>query len=130
VGRKILGRIYTHSILYSPAAVGTSENKALISVLAGARVTSVSARVKVAATGTTSTISVGDGTAVAGFLAATDADTTLAGTLVDGAGTMLANAGGKLYTVADTVDADYVIGATPGAVAPVWEIRITVRQEW
>lgn len=121
---------YIAKIPYTVSTVGANVTDVLMSVPKGTRVLSVSALVKVASAGTTSTIAIGDGTATGGFIAATDADATAAGTLVDGAGTMLANAGGRLYLVDDTIDATYVAGATPGATAPVWEIRIRYYKEW
>jgi hypothetical protein len=123
-------RIYTAKIQYTVPNPAAGSTDVLMNVPLGLRVLSVSARVRVASAGTTSTIAIGDGTASGGYIAATDADATAAGTMVDGAGTMLATAGGKLYTAADTIDATYVPGATPGATAPVWDIRIRYTQEW
>jgi hypothetical protein len=123
-------RQYVAKLMYTVPAVASGSTDVLMSVPKGTRILSVSILVKVASAGTTSTIAIGDGTASGGFLAATDADATAAGTMVDGAGTMLANAGGRLYLVDDTIDATYVTGATPGATAPVWEIRIRYYKEW
>lgn len=128
---KRLSKRYIYNMNWTPVAVGSGETAALLTVQAGDRVLACSARVKTASAGTTSTLAIGDGTATGGYIAATDLDATVAGTLVDGGGTMLANSGGKLYTALDTIDATYVTGATPGATPPVWEIRITVvKGEW
>lgn len=123
-------RQYLARMSYTVPNPASGSTDVLMSVLKGTRVLSLSILVKTASAGTTSTISIGDGTAVAGFLAATDADATAAGTMVDGGGTMFANAGGRLYLVDDTIDATYVPGATPGATAPVWEVRIRYYKEW
>lgn len=123
-------RQYIYRVQYTVPAVASGSTDVIMSVPKGTRVLSVSALVKVASAGTTSTIAIGDGTATGGFIAAADADTNTAGTMMDGAGIMLANAGGRLYLVDDTIDATYVTGATPGAVAPVWEIRIRAYKEW
>jgi hypothetical protein len=127
--RRIVNEVWTAT--YAPAAVGTAEVVPIFSVQPGHRVVSTAARKKVlAGAGTTSTVSLGDGTALAGFIAAIDTETGAVNDLIDGQGTMLANSGGRLYLVADTIDAQYIIGATPGAVNPVFEFRVVVRKEW
>lgn len=130
MGRKIPRR-YIYDFQWTPVDVATGATRELLRVNAGDRVLAVSARVRVASAGTTATVSFGDGADPDGYIIATDLDATVAGTLVDGGGAYLANSGGKLYTAADTIDAVYVTGATPGATAPVWEVRVTVvKGEW
>jgi hypothetical protein len=130
VGKKAI-RNYVYNGYYTPAAVGSGETVALLTVQPGDRVVAASVRMKIAAAAsTTSTISIGDGTSVQGYVANIDTETTAANTLVDGQGALF-NQGGKLYTVADTIDAVYTTGATPGAVNPALEWRITIRKaEW
>jgi hypothetical protein len=130
VAFRTIPRQYTYRGIYQPAAVGSGETAALLTVQPGERVTRVSARMRVAAAAaTTSTISIGDGTSVQGYVANIDTETTVAGTLIDGQGALL-NQGSKMYTVADTVDATYTTGATPGATNPALEWRITTVKEW
>lgn len=113
---------------WTPAVIGADETAALFNVAAGVRVISASYRVKTnAAAGTDSTASLGDGSGVASFVAAID---TELGTLGDGAGAYLANAGGKLYTADDTIDVTYAHGTTPGATKPVIAFTVTFRREW
>jgi hypothetical protein len=127
--RRIVNEVWNAT--YAPAAVGTAEVVPIFTVQPGHRVISASARKKVLAGGTTNTtVSLGDGTALAGFIAAIDTETGAVNDLIDGQGTMLANAGGKLYLVADTIDAQYINGGTPGAINPVFEFRVVVRREW
>lgn len=112
-------RIRLASAYYQPAAVGSTETKALLQVKKGERVLWVHLeRLVLAAGSTTSTIEIGDGTDTDGFVAAIDTEAGAAGDMVAGAGALLANSGGKLYTVDDTIDAVYTIGATPGATNP------------
>jgi hypothetical protein len=127
---RAIPRQYLARLTYTVPNPAAGSTDVLMSVPKGTRVLSVSALAKVASAGTTSTIAIGDGTATGGFLAATDADATAAGTMVDGGGTMFANSGGRLYLVDDTIDATYVPGATPGATAPSWEVRIRYYKEW
>jgi hypothetical protein len=130
VGARSLLRRYTYKGYYAPAAVGTGETAALLTVQPGERVICASVRMKIAAAAsTTSTISIGDGTSVQGYVANIDTETTAAGTLVDGQGALF-NQGSHLYTVADTIDATYTTGATPGATNPALEWRITTIREW
>jgi len=70
---------------------------------------------------------VGDGNGTNGLITVSD---TEADTYLDGNGTYLANAGGKLYTVADTIDIVYTASGTPGTTKPVVDFLITVQQEW
>lgn len=120
--KKVEQRVAT----FSPTAVGTNQNRALFKMAKGERVIAASAEVlRPAAAATTPTLTLGDGTAVAGLVTTTDLDLELAAqTLANGSGSFLANSGGKLYAVADTIDADYIAGATPGAVAP--SVRFTI----
>lgn len=115
---------------FQPAAVGSGETTAVFSVSKGERVVWASYLPLIASAGTTSTLDLGDGTGTTGFIAALDLDTNAAGTPVSGAGTFLANSGGKLYTVDDTVDAVYTTGATPGATNPKGIFCIAVVREW
>lgn len=117
------------SKLYSPAAVGAGETAAIFQVKKGTRVWAAGMQCLVAAAASTdTTLAVGDGTSTAGYIAATDLETTTAGTVVPGVGALLNQSGGKLYTVDDTVDALYA-GTTFGATLPRYRIWIVVSRE-
>ncbi|NIR13679.1 MAG: hypothetical protein GWN86_06915 [Desulfobacterales bacterium] len=75
-----------------------------------------------AAGSTTSTISVGDGGDVDRLVAVTDTETGSVGDIVAG----VTAAFPYQYTADDTIDADYIIGATPGATNPKWRIAVAV----
>jgi hypothetical protein len=113
---------------FQPAAVGSNETKELFAVKAGMRVLAVAIMPLTAAAGsTTSTITVGDGGSVNGFVIATtnyDPEASTVGTLVDGTGTYL-GAFGKLYTVDDTIDVVYTSG-TAGATNPKVGVYLTL----
>lgn len=110
-----------HIVDFQPAAVGTAETKAVLSVPKGATILSAHAeKLVLAAATTTSTISVGDGGSVARFVAATDTETGSAGDVVQPTTANLP----YVYPADDTIDVDYIIGATPGATNPKWRIHI------
>jgi hypothetical protein len=117
---------------WTPASATTDETAALFSVKKGERVLWASALPLVAATaGQVGTVSLGDGTAVAGYIAAftvTQAASPV-NTPIGGSGTMLAPSGGKLYTADDTVDVtfDYTSG---GAIFPIVRFTIAVVREY
>ena len=126
---------------FQPAAVGSNETTPIFAVKPGERVMALWIQVMIAGESgvATSTIEIGDGTNVDGYLdnadlpnitgmsepyATTDAATYPAGTILDGNGEFLighSTSGygflGKLYTVADTVDVVYTAN-TSGAVNP------------
>ncbi len=116
--------------IYSPAAVGAGETTAILNVKKGWRVLSCHTLPLVAAAaGTDTTITVGDGVDPDGFQTAIDLEAMTPGTPIDGgAAAYFASAGGKLYTVDDTIDAVYA-GATFGATLPKVAITITIRDE-
>ena len=87
-------------------ALAASDVLEVIPVPAGTVVSNVGMQVTTAA-GVTSTISIGDGTAATGYLAATSANATgwSGGVPVLSAGAFAPTlSGGKLYTAADTID--------------------------
>jgi hypothetical protein len=102
---------------WQAAAVGSNEVQPLFQLKAGARVLAAWCRVIVAwAAATTPTFTLGDGASVTGYITDANANEELAGPY-DGTGAYLATPNqGKLYLVDDTVDVDYIAGATPGAV--------------
>ena len=126
---------------FQPAAVGSNETTPIFAVKAGQRVMALWIQVMIAGESgvATSTIEIGDGTNIDGYLdnadintitgmsdnyATTDGATYPAGTILDGNGEFLvghATSGwgtsGKLYTVDDTVDAVYTAN-TAGATNP------------
>jgi hypothetical protein len=115
---------------FQPTAVGSDQTKALFNIKKGERVLAASARASIAAASSTDTSMIlGDGTDTNGYIEAIDLETTAAGTLVNGAGTLLAFSGGKLYTADDTVDVIYA-GSTYGATNPKYVFKIAVVQEW
>lgn len=121
---------WTVSKIYSPNAVGVAETPSILSVKKGWRVLSAQAVPLIAAAaGTTSTISLGDAAGVASLMAVIDTETMTPGTPIDSVAAAMANAGGKLYTADDTIKADYIIGATPGATNPKVRFTISIRDE-
>ncbi len=119
---------WTMSKVYQPAAVGGAETVALFNVKKGWRVIGAWMMPLIAAAVASNTsISVGDGTAVAGFIGVTDTETMVPGTPVDGQGAFF-NQGSKLYTVDDTIDADYIV-TVAGATNPKVRVFVTVRDE-
>ena len=115
---------------FQPAAIGTTQTKALFAVKAGERCIAASLKTqKRSQTGVaTSTFAVGDGADPDGYMAASNTDQA-AGTLVDGAGALFANSGGKLYLADDTIDMTYA-KATAGNVNPKCRVRAVLRREW
>jgi hypothetical protein len=122
-------RIRIRSREFQPAAVGTDETKALFTVKAGERVLWASLMILTRSQEgvATSTYKVGD-TDDDGFIAATNTDQAV-GTIVGGAGDLLATSGGKLYTADDTVDMTYT-KATAGNVKPKCRVTIATVREW
>lgn len=116
---------------FQPAAVGSDETKAVFNIRAGERVVFASVKPLIAAAASTqSTISLGDGSGVAGFITAYDTESAAVGTLIDGGtATYFASSGGKLYLAADTIDATYD-QTTPGATNPKCKFKIGVIREW
>jgi hypothetical protein len=124
--------IQPRSAIFTPVSATTDETAQLFGVSKGTRVIWASARVQaVASVGQVGTVSLGDGTAVAGYIGAFTP--TLAanpvGTLIPGVGALLANSGGTLYIVDDTVDVtfDYTSG---GVLFPKVRFTIGVVREW
>jgi hypothetical protein len=116
--------------IFQPTAVGSDQTKALFQVRKGERVIAASARALIAAAASTdTTMTLGDGADPDGYIAAIDLEATTAGTLVGGAGALLNQSGGKLYTADDTVDVVYA-GTTYGATNPKYKFKIAVVQEW
>jgi len=120
------------SAVFIPAVATTDETRQLFSVGKGTRVLYASARVQaVASVGQVGTMSLGDGTAVAGYIGAFTPTAALnpVGTLIPGVGALLATSGGTLYIVDDTVDVtfDYTSG---GVLFPAVRFTITVTREW
>jgi hypothetical protein len=117
---------------FSPAAVGSNETTPLFPVNKGERVVWASHNPFVnAAAATASTMTLGDGSDVDGFISTTDLDleTSVVGTPIGGTGAYLANSGGKLYGADDTVDVVYTASGTPGAVVPRVLFVIIVARE-
>ena len=117
--------------VFTPVDRTVTETKALFSVQRGHRVLWASVEKNtLAAASTTSTMTLGDGADVDGYVAAElDLETGAVGDLVAGDGAYLDASGGKLYTVADTVDVVYTAG-TPGAVTPRVTFAIGLIREW
>jgi hypothetical protein len=118
-------------INWSPAVATTSETTAVFSVRPGDRILWCSAMPMISASvGAVGTVSLGDGNGVAsliGVFTPTQAASPL-GTLIGGAGAYLANSGGKLYTVADTIDVDFIY-TSGGVIKPVIKFHIAVTRE-
>ena len=118
---------------FSPADRTVNETTALFDVPRGARVVWASAEKNVlAAAGTSSTMTLGDGADPDGYIATAELDleTGAAGDLVDGAGAYLDASGGKLYTSRDTVDVVYTASGTPGATVPRVTFAVGLVREW
>lgn len=117
--------------VFIPAAIGSDETKAVFTMRPGERVLFSSSKLLQAAdASTTSTVTLGDGVDPDGFIKATDLDleTATIRVLAQGTGAYLDVGGGKLYTVADTIDVVYANG-TEGATLPIVEFRIAVYRE-
>ncbi len=104
-----------HSYSFKPVAYASSEVRVIMGVKRGTFVRAVAVRIGEAFNGTTPTISVGDDTDDEGFVAM--ADITI-GTpeLYAGYGVYFSGINGKIYTVDDTIDLDYIYntGTTTG----------------
>lgn len=117
---------------FQPTAVGSNETTAVFSVQAGERIVWASCLpITAAAAATTSTITLGDGSDVDGYITTTDYDPEAAalGVPIPGTGAYLANSGGKLYTVDDTIDAVYTANGATGA-RPKVRFLIALMKEW
>jgi hypothetical protein len=109
-------------VTFQPAAVGTAETTGILTVKKGDRIISVDARkTRLAAGSTTSTISIGDGGDVDRFIAVTDTETGSVEDYINPVSGVLP----YTYNANDTIDANYIIGGTPGATNPQWVVRIT-----
>lgn len=108
---------------FSPAAIGTAETKALLSVSKGETVLSVHAeRIRVAAAGTTTTLSVGDGGSLVRFIPVTDTEGTV-GAIVQPTASNLP----YIYPADDTIDIDYALGGGgAGTDIPQWQVTIVI----
>lgn len=116
--------LVTREVLdFTPAAVGTAETKTLFTVHKGDVVLSIHAvKLVLADAATTSTISMGDGNGLTRFIPATDTETGA----VDDYVQPTASNQPFIYPSNDTIDADYIIGATPGATAPTWRFVMRI----
>jgi len=107
-------------------ALAASDVMEIIPIPAGTIVSNVGMVVTTAA-GVTSTISIGDGSAAAGYLAATSANATgtSGGVPVLSSGAFAPTlSGGKLYSAADTIDVK-LVGYVPGnLVCRVWALVV------
>jgi len=123
--------IVRRSGIWEPAVTATAETKQILAVQAGWRVVHASFRHDTAAAATTdSTAELGDGDDTDGYIAAADLELRTAGTYSNGAGAYLATAGGKLYSVADTLDIKYTVPTAAGAVRPKIHWTVGLVQEW
>ena len=114
-------QIRRKQVACTPTAVAGAQTWS-IAIKKGERLHFGSMQRAVAAAGsTTSTfdvrVSAAAGGQPAGVLAATDTEGAV-GSIVDGVGADLANAGGFLATADGTIDVTYTPGATPGATVP------------
>lgn len=120
-------------VVFEPAAVGSNETTALVTLDKGERVVWCSVQKLVLADGTTgSTATVGDGSDVDGYVTTTnlDLETGAVGDVVNGSGAYLATSGGKLYTAADTVDVVYTASGTPGTTVPRIAVLLRIARDW
>lgn len=116
-----LAKVEVKTAEFQPAAVGTAETTALFSVRKGdVLLYAYMVRSILAAATTTSTISLGLTGSVAKYVAATDTESGAVGDIVAG---VTANYP-EVFTADDTIDADYIIGATPGTTNP--KVRFTI----
>lgn len=120
------------SKLWAPASATGTETAALFNIKKGERVLWASCLPEVSASvGSVGTVSLGDGTSVQGFVAnftPTQAANPI-GTLLPGAGALLNQSGGKLYTVDDTVDVTFTY-TSGGVIVPVIRFIIAVVREY
>ncbi len=124
-------KIFTREVTFQPAAVGTAETTALLTLLKGQRILSVQIIPLIAAAASTNTtISLGPTGTVAGLSPAYDTETAVVGTPIDGgSASLLTNSGGYLALADVLIKADYINGGTPGAVNPKCKFRITIQDE-
>lgn len=94
----------------------------LIDIHKGEKVMSVVLHIITASTTTNADISLGDGAAAAGFLAATSIDSG-SGTAVSGAGASI----GKIYTAEDSIDITTAVAAPLNGIV---EVIVEVMQLW
>lgn len=115
---------------FTPSDRAQDETKQLWQLQAGERVVWASLRIVTRSeTGVaTSTYRLGDGSDTDGYIADTNTDQA-AGTIVAGAGAYTNQAGGKLYTAADTVDLVYTAN-TGGATTPACKVYVAVARDW
>lgn len=109
-------------------ALAASDVLEVIPVPAGTIVSNVGMQVTTAA-GVTSTIAIGDGTAAAGYLAATSANATgwSGGVPVLSSGAFAPTlSGGKLYSAADTIDITIGTAVPAAAVVRVFAVLTDV----
>jgi hypothetical protein len=113
--------IHQRLVTFAPAAVGTAETTPIMSIKKGDMVIAVDIRKKIlAAAGSTSTISIGDGGDVDRFVAVIDTETGSADDWVIGVTAVFP----YTYNADDTIDADYIIGGTPDTTNPQWLVRV------
>lgn len=110
------------------AALVATDVLEIIPIPAGTVVMNVGMEVTTAA-GVTSTLSIGDGTAAAGYLAATSVNATgwSGGVPVLSAGAFAPTlSGGKLYSAADTIDVTIGTAVPAAAVVRVFAVMVDV----
>ena len=118
---------------FTPTDRTVNETTALFDVPRGARVVWASAEKNVlAAAGTGSTMTLGDGVDPDGYVTSTELDlgTGTRDDLIDGGGAYFDSSGGKLYSTPDTVDVVYTASGTPGATTPRVTFAIALAREW
>ena len=109
---------------FEPATIGTNETKALISVKKGEVCHFVKAqKLRLAGASTTSTMSLGDGGDVDRYIAVTDTETGAVDDIVQPVVAYFP----YCYTADDTIDLDYIAGATPGSTKPKWRVTIAIK---
>lgn len=109
-----------HQYTFKPAAYGSGEVKAIMSVKRGTWVKAVAVRIGEAFNGTTPTITIGDVAGAAnGFVA--DADVTEeTPALYPGYGTYFSATNGHLYTDDDTIDLTFAVTGGSTGLATVY----------
>lgn len=110
------------------AALVTNDVLEVIPIPAGTVVSNVGMEVTTVA-GVASTLSIGDGSAAAGFLAATSVNALVmsGGVPVLAAGAFAPTlSGGKLYAAADTIDVTIGTAVPAGAVVRLWAVMTDV----
>ena len=112
-------RVFDFSTIASPVIGDVIR---LINVHKGEKVMSVTLRIITASTTANADITLGDGAAAAGYLAATSIDSG-SGTAVNGAGASL----GKVYTAEDSIDITTAVAAPLNGVV---EVIVEIMQLW